>query len=360
MEEITIPACTGAAVTLQRGDRLTIVDGEGEQVADVVALVEGSREFLSVAHTRAKLEKLSIGEGDTLWSNLRRPVLRVARDTVGRHDLLWAACDPERYDQDFGVTGHANCRENLYHALNGRVPYEAVPDPVNVFMATRVLPDGSLDIERPASRAGDEITFEALVPCTVAVSACPQDLNACNGYNPTSLRLCLERGDEGMVNWEQRVADAWASLDDRSEEEFLSLIEHLATELPPDSGIGIFERAASLDSTGHSDLAVPLYRQALNLDLTGERRRRAVIQLASSLRNLGQAEESVALLTAELEGGPDHLNDSVRAFLALALVDSGREREAVSLALTALAPHLPRYQRSLANYARLISDQTRT
>jgi hypothetical protein len=42
----------------------------------------------------------------------------------------------------------------------------------------------------------------------------------------------------------------------------------------------------------------------------------------------------------------------VRAFLALALVDAGREREAVAHALTALAPHLPRYQRSLANYAR--------
>ncbi len=160
------------------------------------------------------------------------------------------------------------------------------------------------------------------------------------------------------VNWEQRVSDAWASADQRNEEELLALIENLAAELPPDSSIGIFERAASLDSTGHSDLAVPLYRQALDLGLTDERRRRAVIQLASSLRNLGQPEASVALLTAELDAGSDHLDDAVRAFLALALVDTGREREAVSLALTALAPHLPRYQRSLANYARQVSDET--
>jgi hypothetical protein len=40
----------------------------------------------------------------------------------------------------------------------------------------------------------------------------------------------------------------------------------------------------------------------------------------------------------------------------LALVDTGREREAVSVALTALAPHLTRYQRSLGNYARLLLD----
>ena len=116
-----------------------------------------------------------------------------------------------------------------------------------------------------------------------------------------------------------------------------------------------FERAASLDSTGHSDLAVPLYRQALALGLRGERRRRAVIQMASSLRNIGRAPESVALLTAERDAGSDDLDDAVDAFLALALVDTGREREAVSIALTALARHLIRYQRSLANYAQQLS-----
>ena len=42
--------------------------------------------------------------------------------------------------------------------------------------------------------------------------------------------------------------------------------------------------------------------------------------------------------------------------LALALVDVGREREAVSLALEALAPHLPLYQRSLANYSKSLLD----
>ncbi|MDQ6922056.1 MAG: tetratricopeptide repeat protein, partial [Candidatus Dormibacteraeota bacterium] len=43
---------------------------------------------------------------------------------------------------------------------------------------------------------------------------------------------------------------------------------------------------------------------------------------------------------------------------ALALTDVGREREAVSVALTALAPHLPRYQRSMANYARLLMERS--
>jgi hypothetical protein len=112
-----------------------------------------------------------------------------------------------------------------------------------------------------------------------------------------------------------------------------------------------FDRACELDSTGHPDLAVPLYREALEHGLEGENRRRAVIQMASSLRNLGEVDESVALLTAELDQPSDHLDDAVRAFLALALADVGREREGLGHALTALAPHLPRYQRSLARYA---------
>jgi tetratricopeptide (TPR) repeat protein len=158
------------------------------------------------------------------------------------------------------------------------------------------------------------------------------------------------------TDWERRLADAWATIDERDEADFLALIEKLAAELPPDSGIAAFERACSFDSTGHSDRAVPLYRQALEAGLTGERRRRAVIQLASSLRNLGRPEESVALLTAELDAGSDHLDDAVRAVLALALTDVGREREAVSVAVGALAAHLPRYQRSMANYARLLVE----
>jgi len=159
------------------------------------------------------------------------------------------------------------------------------------------------------------------------------------------------------ADWEQRVADLWASIDDHGEEQFVARMEELAAELPRDSAVAAFERGASFDSTGHSDLAVPLYRQALELGLEGERRRRAVIQMASSLRNIGRAPESVALLTAERDAGSDELDDAVSAFLALALVDTGREREAVSLALTALSRHLTRYQRSLANYAQLISDR---
>jgi hypothetical protein len=161
---------------------------------------------------------------------------------------------------------------------------------------------------------------------------------------------------ETSPDWEQRVAEAWAAIESYTEDDFVRLIGGLADELPAGSAVGAFERACAWDSTGHSDLAVPLYRQALETGLTGIRRRRAVIQMSSSLRNIGRADESVVLLTAEREAGHDELDDAVAATLALALTDVGREREAVSVAVAALAPHLPRYQRSMANYARLLVE----
>jgi len=157
-------------------------------------------------------------------------------------------------------------------------------------------------------------------------------------------------------DYDRRSEALWATIDEHDEEAFRVKIEELVADLPADSGVAAFERACAFDSTGYPDDAVPLYRRALELGIEGERRRRAVIQLSSSLRNLGRVPESLALLTAEREQASDRLDDAVSAFLALALADSGREREAVSVALGALAPHLPRYQRALGNYARLLVE----
>lgn len=156
------------------------------------------------------------------------------------------------------------------------------------------------------------------------------------------------------AHWERRVAALWASLDEYDGQDFVARVDELAAQLPQDNAAAVFEQACARDSTGHSDLAVPLYRRALSLGLHGVRRRRAVIQLSSSLRNTGCSAESVSLLTAEREAASDDLDDAVVTVLALALADVGREREAASLALEALSRHLVRYQRSMANYARLL------
>ena len=127
---------------------------------------------------------------------------------------------------------------------------------------------------------------------------------------------------------------------------------------PPGDPGAEYERASAHDSIGDEARAAVHYERAFAAGLDGTRRREAAVQYASTLRNLGRAEESVALLTAERDACSDSLDDAVTAFLALALTDLGREREAVSLALGALSRHLPQYNRSLANYAKaLMSDE---
>jgi len=152
-------------------------------------------------------------------------------------------------------------------------------------------------------------------------------------------------------DWDSRMARLWASFDAHESEDFVRRVDELARERPERDAVALFERGGAQDSTGHSDRAVPLYEAALAAGLSGERRRCAVIQMASSLRNLGHARRSVELLRRELEAGHDELDGAVRGFLALALVDTGHPTEAAGHALSALAGYLPRYKRSLARYA---------
>ena len=156
--------------------------------------------------------------------------------------------------------------------------------------------------------------------------------------------------------WEDDLARLWSRLDDLDAADFVQRITDHAAQLPVGHPVGLFERGAACDSTGRPDLAVPLYEQALAAGLDGLRRRRAVIQMASSLRNLGDIPRAASLLEAERSRPDDELTQAVDAFLALAWADLGCEREALSLALKAVAHYLPRYNRSLARYAAALVD----
>ena len=161
--------------------------------------------------------------------------------------------------------------------------------------------------------------------------------------------------DNTDPSWERRLSILWGELDRHEPQIFVQQIELLVRELPPSSAIASFERASAQDSTGHPEAAVPLYRAALEQGLSGSRRLRSTIQRARSLRHLGNAAEAADLLFGELRAPSDELDGAVRAFLALALVDLEREREAVALSLEALSGYLPRYNKSLARYASAIA-----
>ncbi len=162
-----------------------------------------------------------------------------------------------------------------------------------------------------------------------------------------------------MNDWQSRVDAVWVD-DALSPTDVISRIDELAAERPDDDAVALFERAGARDSAGIEAEAELLYRRALEIGLDDERRTRATIQLASTIRNLGKTEEALAMLQTEYEREPrGPLHDAAAAFYALALVSSGEAERAASVALQALAPHLPRYTRSVTGYAREIADEGR-
>lgn len=160
------------------------------------------------------------------------------------------------------------------------------------------------------------------------------------------------------MEWEERIADVWQlASGSMVDDEVIARIDAIAAERGTDDARAEFERAGARDSTGRPDEAVPLYAHALELGLDDERRPQAVLQMASSIRNLGDPDEALRLIEQEHRAHPDApFRDEVAAFLALALASTGNERRAVSVALLALAPHLRRYTRSMTVYARELVD----
>jgi uncharacterized protein YcgI (DUF1989 family) len=131
--------------------------------------------------------------GEAFVTNRRRPILWFEQDdSPGVHDMLCAACDLTRY-QLLGVDGwHASCQDNLQRVMaglgHGRIE---VPQPINLFMAVRVAPDGSLMWSPAPTKAGDGVVLRAELDCIVVASACPQDRNEINHYRPTSIGIEL-------------------------------------------------------------------------------------------------------------------------------------------------------------------------
>jgi uncharacterized protein len=187
--EIFIPGGHGSAFPVSTGQFLQIVDFEGQQVADLVAFAAlDRREWLSTTHTRSATLRLSLEVGDLLESNWRRPMFKLVHDDVGSHDVITSMCDDRRYLLDYGVEGHRSCRTNLTGAYSpwGISEWE-IPDPFNIFQNAPIHPDRSFGNEIPPGKAGDSAVFEVLMDAIVGISACPQDLNPCNGFHPSPI-----------------------------------------------------------------------------------------------------------------------------------------------------------------------------
>ena len=184
MERRLVPASGGAGLRLNRGEQLRVIDPEGGQSGDLVAFARDGRQRLSNGRTFDYGGKIYVSTGDVLWSDKSNPMLTIVSDEVGRHDFLYAACSPEMYRIQYGVTGyHPNCHDNLCAALRelGIEP-EPLPTPFNLFMHVDVGPDGRLAFSPPRSRPGDSIVLRAEMDLTIALSSCPA--STCNGGAP--------------------------------------------------------------------------------------------------------------------------------------------------------------------------------
>jgi hypothetical protein len=170
--------------------------------------------------------------------------------------------------------------------------------------------------------------------------------------------------NQHVEDWDTRITAIWATAADLDPALLVTTIDALAQERSADDPRALFERACARDTAGRETEAEQLYRAALaatgGAGLDDYRRARATIQLASTLRILGHLQESERLLVAELDrhlapGGSRELHDEARATLALTYLEQGRAAEAAGLALSALAPRLSRYNRSMgANAARWV------
>jgi hypothetical protein len=189
--EVFVPAGHGGALEVEAGEYVAVIDVEGGQVADFVAIQrDAAHQAVSPHQTRSALRRLTLRVGDQLVNNNREPLLEIVHDDVGVHDLLFCACSPALYQQRFGLTEHRSCRMNLLEALAPwGIEEWQVPDPVNLFMDTPPGLDGEITFNPSPSRAGDRIVFRVLHPLVVAVSSCPMDLSPINAGGVTPLRI---------------------------------------------------------------------------------------------------------------------------------------------------------------------------
>jgi len=198
IESVLVPPGEGRAVLVREGQHVRVVDVEGGQVGDLFAVAAADPgEYASAEHTRVAIGKLFPRPGDPVLTNRRRPILSVTADTSpGRHDMLYAACDPARYALLGADPSHRSCAENLRHALHEKgfaVP--AVPQPLNVFMDVRAGQDGILTSHPASSGPGDYIAFQVHMDCLVVLSSCPMDIVpiSVGGITPLELQVRQER-----------------------------------------------------------------------------------------------------------------------------------------------------------------------
>lgn len=167
---------SGTAFELKAGERLTVIDPLGEQVADLLCFNRAdSAEVLSSGRTIDYTSRIFLTTGDLLYSNRSNPMLEIVEDTVGRHDFLLTPCSSEMFRIIYNDTEpHQGCFGNLATALASfGILADAIPIAFNCFMNVTVDGvSGAISVRPPLSKPGDHITFRAEMDLIVGLTAC--------------------------------------------------------------------------------------------------------------------------------------------------------------------------------------------
>ncbi|GAA4389059.1 urea amidolyase associated protein UAAP2 [Tsukamurella soli] len=193
----TAPARGSWSTVLRRGDVLTMIDVAGNQAVDT--LFYGAHDTsirYSAATTVAAQRNIFLTTGTVLRDQESAPMLTIIDDEVGNHDTLGGACSQESNTLRYGQhTRHQHaCVENFLAegARYGLGKRDLVSN-INFFMNVPVEADGTLGIVDGRSAPGKRIVLRAEADVLVLVSNCPQINNPCNGFDPTPVRISVQR-----------------------------------------------------------------------------------------------------------------------------------------------------------------------
>mgnify|MGYP002628013036 FL=1 len=200
--EFRVAAGTAHAFEVAAGEYIQVVDIEGRECSDFQAfnldqLEKGIERDIDPTATRTLMGAAYPLPGlhSKYWDNDLQPTLELIQDTVGRHDTFGFACTPKYYD-DIGYPGHVNCTANFNAAL---APYGVKPrggwQAINFFYNTNLDAHNQLYLDDPWSRPGDHVLVRALSNMVAVSSACPDDISAANGWNPTDILVRVYRAE---------------------------------------------------------------------------------------------------------------------------------------------------------------------
>jgi aminomethyltransferase len=194
--DLRVDAATAMAYEVKAGQYIQVVDVEGRQCSDFLAfdsgrLADGVERGLDATTTRNLTGTAypQPGLSGKFFDQDMRPLVEVVRDTVGRHDTFALACNAKYYE-DMGYPGHVNCTDNFNGQLSrfGIAARRGWPA-LNFFYNTFFSGANQLLFDEPWSRPGDYVLLRAMNDLVCASSACPDDIDPANAWNPTDIHI---------------------------------------------------------------------------------------------------------------------------------------------------------------------------